>query len=169
MAGLNVAIVSGRIGKDPEIKRFNNGDEIANFSIATSETWTDKRSGDRKEKTEWHNIKVQGEHFIKVVRQFLNKGDRVTVQGKIETRSWEKDGEKRYSTEIVVGPFKGEIALVETKNESGRGGGDDRGGGRGRGRDNDDRRRDDDRSKSQGSTGYNRDLDDEIPFAPEFR
>ncbi len=159
MAGLNMAIVSGRIGKDPEVKRFQNGDEIANFSVATSEVWTDKRSGDKREKTEWHNIKVQGEHFIKVVRQFLNKGDRVTITGKIETRSWEKDGEKRYATEIVVGPFKGEIVLVETKNESGRGRDDDRGGRR----DRDDRRCDDDRGRSTSRQSSN-DLDDEIPF-----
>lgn len=169
MAGLNMAIVCGRVGKEPEVKRFQNGNEIANFSIATSQEWRDKRSGDKNEKTEWHNIKVQGEHFIKVVRQCVNKGDRLLVVGTIETRSWEKDGEKRYATELVVGPFKGEITLIETRGE--KGGSRDRDDDRGRSRDRDDRSRGDDRGRSggSGSTGYNRDLDDEIPFGPEFR
>lgn len=163
MAGMNIAILSGRVGQEPEILRFQSGDEVANFTLATSESWTDKRNGYRKEKTEWHKIKVLGEGNVKIVRQYVNKGDRLGIEGTIQYRQWDKDGEKRYATEIVVGPFRGRIHLIETRGEregGGRGRDDDRGR-RDRSRD-DDRRRDDDRGRSRRT--LEQDLDDEIPF-----
>lgn len=112
MPGINKAFIVGRLGKDPEIKAFSNGGRIANFSVATSETWNDKASGERKERTEWHNITVQGDGLVGVVERFLKKGSEVSVVGKIQTRKWQdKDGQDRYTTEIVVG-MGGELALI---------------------------------------------------------
>jgi single-strand DNA-binding protein len=112
MPGINKAFIVGRLGKDPEIKSFSNGGRIANFSVATSETWNDKASGERKERTEWHNITVQGDGLVGVVERFLKKGSEVSVVGKIQTRKWsDKDGQDRYTTEIVVG-MGGELALI---------------------------------------------------------
>jgi single-strand DNA-binding protein len=112
MPGINKAFIVGRLGKDPEIKSFSNGGRIANFSVATSETWNDKASGERKERTEWHNITVQGDGLVGVVERFLKKGSEVSVVGKIQTRKWQdKDGQDRYTTEIVVG-MGGELALI---------------------------------------------------------
>lgn len=112
MAGINKAFIVGRLGKDPEIKSFSNGGKLASFSVATSETWTDKSSGERKERTEWHNVTVQGDGLISVVERFLKKGSEVSVVGKIQTRKWQdQNGADRYTTEIVVG-MGGELALI---------------------------------------------------------
>jgi single-strand DNA-binding protein len=101
MSGLNKVQLIGRIGKDPEIKTFSNGGSIANFSIATSETWKDKTTGEKKESTEWHNISVNGP-LVGVVEKYVHKGDQIYVEGKLKTRSWEKDGVTKYITEVIV-------------------------------------------------------------------
>ena len=123
MAGsVNKVILVGNLGRDPEIRSMPNGDRIANFSLATSETWRDKSSGERKEKTEWHNIVIRNENIGKVAQQYLRKGSEVYIEGAITTRKWQdQSGADRYTTEIVVGPFKGEMTLI---------GGRDGGGGR---------------------------------------
>jgi single-strand DNA-binding protein len=104
MSSVNKAILIGNLGKDPEVKSFQSGGKIANFSIATSESWKDKSTGERKERTEWHNITVQGDGLVGVVERFLKKGSKVYIEGKIQTRKWQdRDGNDRYTTEIVVG------------------------------------------------------------------
>jgi single-strand DNA-binding protein len=168
MAGINKVIIVGRVGKDPETRNFPSGGEMAEFSIATSETWRDKTTGERKEKTEWHNIKILNDGLVKnVVRPYVSKGSLVGIEGELQTEQWEKNGEKRYSTKVVVGAFRGTLYLLGNK--------DDNGGGS---------RRDDDRGNSRSSGGsqgnrpgnggtgggsFSHDMDDDIPFAPEFR
>ena len=125
MAGVNKVILVGRLGKDPEAKTFNNGGSVVNFSVATSETWKDKQSGERKEKTEWHNIVVRNENIGKVATQYLRKGSEVYIEGSIATRKYQdSSGADRYVTEIVIGPFNGGLTLI-----GGKGGGSDNGGG----------------------------------------
>ena len=122
MAGsVNKAIILGNLGRDPEIKSFPSGGQIATFSVATSEGWRDKASGERKEKTQWHNIVVKGENLVRVCENYLRKGSKIYVEGAIETRDYQdRDGQKRYATEIVVGPFKGEITLLDSPNSGDR-------------------------------------------------
>ncbi|MFN7398095.1 MAG: single-stranded DNA-binding protein [Sandaracinobacter sp.] len=157
--GVNKVILVGNLGKDPEIKSFANGGKIANFSIATSESWKDKMSGERKERTEWHNIKIDNENLIRVVEQYLRKGSKVYVEGQLQTRKWQdRDGNDRYTTEVVVGRFKGELELLDRREGGGGGGGDDygsaparapAGGGMGGG------------AKPQ---SFDDDMDDDVPF-----
>lgn len=112
MPGINKVFIVGRLGKDPEIKSFANGGKIANISVATSETWKDKQTGEKKERTEWHSITVQGDGLVGVVERFLKKGSEVSVVGKLQTRKWQdKEGNDRYTTETVVG-MGGELALI---------------------------------------------------------
>ncbi len=126
MAGVNKVILVGRLGKDPESKSFSNGGSVVKFSVATSETWRDKQSGERKEKTEWHNVVIFNENLGKVASQFLRKGSQVYLEGAIETRKWQdQQGADRYTTEIVLARFRGELTLLDTKDS---GGGGDRGG-----------------------------------------
>ncbi|MFZ4380846.1 MAG: single-stranded DNA-binding protein [Sandarakinorhabdus sp.] len=136
MAGVNKVILVGRLGKDPETKSFANGGSVTQFTMATSETWRDKASGERKEKTEWHNIVIRNENIGKVAQQYLRKGSEVFIEGSIATRKYQdQSGAERYITEIVVGPFKGELSLIGGR-DSGGGGqsrGDDFGGGGGYG------------------------------------
>jgi len=120
MAGINKVLIVGRVGKDPEIRSFNDGNKIANFSIATSQTWRDKNSGERKEKTQWHNIAVRNQGTVKIVEDYVTKGSLIGVFGELETREWEKDGIKRYSTEIVIAPFNGELFLLGGKSDGDR-------------------------------------------------
>jgi single-strand DNA-binding protein len=114
MAGsLNVAQLIGNLGKDPDIRKTQDGRMIANFSIATSETWKDKATGEKKEATEWHTIAVFNENLAKVVEQYLKKGSKVFVQGKIQTRKWQdKEGKDRWSTEIVLQGFDSKLILL---------------------------------------------------------
>jgi len=131
MAGINTVILVGRLGKDPESKSFANGGSVVNFTMATSETWRDKQSGERKEKTEWHNIVIRNENIGKVATQYLRKGSEVYIEGTLSTRKWQdQSGADRYTTEIVVGPFKGELALIGGRDGGGAsaGGGADLGG-----------------------------------------
>ena len=131
MAGVNKVILVGRLGKDPESKSFANGGSVVNFTMATSETWRDKQTGERKEKTEWHNIVIRNENIGKIATQYLRKGSEVYIEGTLSTRKWQdQSGADRYTTEIVVGPFKGELALIGGRDGGGAsaGGGGDRGG-----------------------------------------
>jgi single-strand DNA-binding protein len=116
MSGVNKVTILGRLGKDPEMKGFNNGNSVANFSIATSEEWKDKTTGEKKSNTEWHNI-VAYTPFAEIVSKYLNKGDQVYIEGKLKTRSWEKDGVTRYVTEIHVTSLQ----LLSNKREEGGG------------------------------------------------
>jgi single-strand DNA-binding protein len=114
MAGSkNLAILIGNVGKDPEIRMTRDGKKIANFSVATSESWTDKGSGERRDQTEWHTVVVFNERVADVVEKYLRKGHKVAVEGQIKSRKWQdKNGQDRYTTEIVIGPFKGEVTLL---------------------------------------------------------
>ncbi|HEX6980175.1 MAG TPA: single-stranded DNA-binding protein [Alphaproteobacteria bacterium] len=120
MAGsVNKVILIGNLGRDPEIRSFQNGGRVANLSIATSETWRDKASGERKEKTEWHRVVVYNDKLVDVVERYLKKGAKVYIEGQLETRKWsDQSGQERYTTEIVLRPFRGELTMLD-----GRGGG----------------------------------------------
>ncbi len=132
MAGVNKVILVGRLGKDPETKSFANGGSVTQFTMATSENWRDKQSGERKEKTEWHNIVIRNENIGKVAQQYLRKGSEVYIEGAITTRKWQdQSGADRYTTEIVVGPFKGELSLIGGRDGGGASAGGGGGGGGG--------------------------------------
>ena len=155
MAGsINKVILIGNLGHDPEVRTFQNGGKVCNLRIATSETWKDKASGERKERTEWHSVAIHNEALVRLAEQYLRKGSKVYIEGKLETRKWhDQSGQDRYSTEITLRPFAGELTFLDSPS-GGNGGGQDR----------------------QQSSGYNEggrpsgDIgDDEIPFAPEWR
>lgn len=115
MAGVNKAIVVGNVGKDPEIRTFQNGGRVASFSVATSESWKDKTSGERKERTEWHRISIFNDALVGIVEKYVRKGSKVYLEGQLETRKYEKDGHDMYTTEIVLRPYRGEISLLDSK------------------------------------------------------
>ena len=116
MAGsVNKVILIGNIGNDPEVKSMQSGDKVCNFSVATSESWKDKASGERKERTEWHRVVVFNQGLINVCENYLKKGSKVYVEGQVETRNYEKDGQKIYTTEIVLRPFRGEITMLDSR------------------------------------------------------
>lgn len=171
MAGsVNKVIIVGNLGRDPEVRSFGNGGKVVNLRIATSENWRDKQTGERKERTEWHSVAIYNEALGKIAEQYLKKGSTVYVEGQLETRKWQdQSGADRYTTEIVLRQFRGELTLLGGRGEGGGGGGgyDDRGGyddggqgggyggsasGGGRG------------GPSSGSGGGRSDMDDEIPF-----
>lgn len=119
MAGsLNRVLLIGNLGSDPEIKTMQSGDKVANLSIATSESWKDKTSGERKERTEWHRVVVFNQPLVSLVENYLRKGSKVYVEGQIETRSYEKDGAKVYTTEIVLKAYRGEITMLDARGGS---------------------------------------------------
>lgn len=165
MAGVNKVILVGNLGKDPEIRTTGDGTKIVSFSLATSESWRDKASGERKERTEWHNVVIFNEQLGKVAEQYLRKGSKVYVEGALQTRKWtDKEGQTKYTTEIVLQRFRGELTMLDGRGESSsrdmgeseegsfrsspRGGGGTSSGSRGGGF----------------GGGTSRDLDDEIPF-----
>lgn len=115
MAGLNSVQIIGNVGADPEIKSFQNGGKVANLSIATSETWKDKQTGEKKEKTEWHRIACFNEGLVKVIESYVKKGSKIYVRGQLETRSWEQDGQKKYTTEVVMRPYNSDLLLLDGK------------------------------------------------------
>lgn len=121
MAGsVNKVILVGNLGKDPEIRSFQNGGRVASFSIATSENWKDKSTGERKEKTEWHRISVLNDKLVEIVERYLKKGAKVYIEGQLETRKWtDKDGHEKYSTEVVLRPFRGELTMLDGKSGGG--------------------------------------------------
>jgi single-strand DNA-binding protein len=175
MAGsVNKVILVGNLGRDPEVRSFQNGGKVVNLRIATSETWRDKATGERKERTEWHSVAIFNENIGKIAEQYLRKGSKVYVEGQLETRKWQdQSGADRYSTEVVLRQYRGELTLLGGRDGGGAGGGmDDRGsgggyddyqggggqgggaqgGGYGGGR------------GGSGGGGGRSDLDDEIPF-----
>lgn len=116
MASVNKVILVGNLGKDPEVRRLQSGDPVVNLSIATSETWKDKSSGERKEKTEWHRVVIFNLRLAEVAEKYLRKGSKVYLEGSLQTRKWsDKDGADRYSTEIVLANFRGEIVMLDGK------------------------------------------------------
>lgn len=130
MAGsVNKVILIGNLGRDPEIRSFQNGGRVANLNIATSETWRDKASGERKERTEWHRVTVFNENLVGVVERFLKKGSKVYIEGQLETRKYEKDGREQYTTEVVLRPYRGELTLLDGRAGGGAEGGEEYGGG----------------------------------------
>jgi single-strand DNA-binding protein len=169
MAGsVNKVILVGNLGRDPEVRNFPSGGKVCNLRIATSETWRDKASGERREKTEWHSVAIFAEGLVRVAEQYLRKGSKVYLEGQLETRKWQdQSGQDRYSTEVVLRPYTSTMVLLDGRGEggggmgggaggsmgggemgySGGGGGGFGGGGQG------------DYAPARGS-----DLDDEIPF-----
>jgi len=147
MAGsVNKVILVGNLGKDPEVRRMTSGDPVVNLSVATSESWRDKASGERKEKTEWHRVVIFNKNLAEVAEKYLRKGSKVYVEGQLQTRKWtDKDGAEKYSTEVVLQNFRGELTMLDGRN-GGEGGGGSRGAG-------------------EAPASFQRDeLDDEIPF-----
>ena len=160
MAGsINKVILIGNLGNDPEVKTMQSGDRVANLSVATSESWKDKATGERKERTEWHRVVVFNQNLINVCENYLKKGSKIYVEGQLETRSWEQDGQKKYTTEVVLRPYRGEITMLDSKGSSGGGfasqGQDDYGSGFGGGSSSS--------AKSSSRAPVN-ELEDEIPF-----
>ena len=129
MAGsVNKVILIGNLGRDPEIRTFQNGGKVANLRIATSEQWKDRNTGERKERTEWHSVAIMSEGLVNVVERFLKKGSKVYVEGQLETRKWQdQQGNDRYSTEVALRPFRSELTMLDGRGGSGGGGGGGRG------------------------------------------
>ena len=117
MAGsLNKVILIGRLGADPEVRRLNSGDAVVNLRIATSESWRDKNSGERRERTEWHSVVIFNEQLAKVAEQYLRKGSLVYLEGQLQTRKWQdQNGQDRYTTEIVLQRYRGELQMLDGK------------------------------------------------------
>lgn len=157
MAGsVNKVIILGNLGRDPEVRTFANGGKVVNLRIATSETWKDKNSGERKERTEWHSVAIFSEPLARIAEQYLRKGSKVYIEGQLETRKWQdQSGQDRYSTEVVLRPFSGSLTLLDGRSEGGSDRQPDTGGGYQSGG-----------QQGGGSQGYgdHRDMDDEIPF-----
>ena len=166
MAGsVNKVILVGNLGRDPEVRRLNSGAPVVNLRIATSENWRDKSTGERQERTEWHNVVIFNENLAKIAEQYLRKGSKVYVEGQLQTRKWQdQSGQDKYTTEVVLTRFRGELTLLDGRGDgaqSGESGGDfgrsspmERGGGGGAPR----------RSGGGGGGSYAEELDDEIPF-----
>jgi single-strand DNA-binding protein len=159
MAGsVNKVILIGNLGADPEIRSLNSGDRVANLRIATSETWRDRGSGERKEKTEWHRVVVFNENIVKVCEQYLRKGAKVYVEGAIQTRKWtDQAGVEKFSTEIVLQKFRGELTMLDGRGE---GAGEGEAGGYNGGFSSGPRAA----PSSAPREDFSADLDDEIPF-----
>jgi single-strand DNA-binding protein len=117
MAGsVNKAIILGNLGRDPEVRSFPNGGKVCNLRIATSETWKDKTTGERKERTEWHSVAIMNEPLVRVAEQYLRKGSKVYIEGQLETRKWQDQaGNDKYATEIVLRPYRGELTILDGK------------------------------------------------------
>jgi single-strand DNA-binding protein len=168
MAGVNKVILVGNLGKDPEARSMNNGGEVVSFSIATSESWNDKASGERKEKTEWHNIVIFNENLGRVAKQYLRKGSTCYIEGALQTRKWtDQSGADRYTTEIVLQRFRGELVLLGGRDGGGSGGGQSGGssyGGDDGGNRNFGGSSGGGRAPSPAGGAFDSDLDDDVPF-----
>ena len=158
MAGsLNKVMLIGNLGRDPEIRTFQNGGKVCNLRIATSERWRDKNTGENREKTEWHSVAIFNEGLVRVCEQYLRKGSKVYIEGQLQTRKWQdQSGADKYSTEVVLQGFNGSMIMLDGRGEGGSGGGGGGGGGysqdpMGGGYDS-------------GPSGGSSNLDDEIPF-----
>ena len=163
MAGsVNKVILIGNLGRDPEVRSFGNGGKVCNLRIATSETWKDKNTGERREKTEWHSVAIFNDGLVRIAEQYLKKGSKVYIEGALQTRKYQApDGTDRYSTEVVLQGFGGTLTMLDGRDGGAQGGGNDQGGGYGGG---------DQGGYSSGNTGGGSagggrsDMDDEIPF-----
>jgi len=165
MAGsVNKVILVGNVGNDPEIRTFNNGGKVANFSLATSENWRDKQSGERREKTEWHRVAVFNDGLVGVIERYVKKGSKLYIEGKLQTRKWtDNSGVEKYTTEVVLQGFGSTLTMLDSRNEGGGRGGynqdsvayGNQGQGGGGGRQS---------ASAQEGPKENFDLDDEIPF-----
>ena len=174
MAGsVNKVILIGNLGRDPEVRTFQNGGKVCNLRIATSENWKDRNTGERRERTEWHSVAIFSEPLARIAEQYLRKGSKVYIEGQLETRKWQdQNGQDRYSTEVVLRPYRSELTLLDGRGEGGGGGGGGYGGGSqggGYGGGGYDSGGSDDRFGGGGQGGgggssSNRDMDDEIPF-----
>ena len=170
MAGsVNKVILVGNLGADPEIRSLNSGDRVANLRIATSETWRDRSSGERKEKTEWHRVVIFNDNLVKVAEQYQRKGSKVYIEGAIQTRKWtDQSGQEKYSTEIVLQKFRGELTMLDGRGDGDRdsmgGGGGDYGGGYGGGGGGFGGGQGQRNQSSGPREDFSADLDDEIPF-----
>ena len=130
MAGsVNKVILVGNLGNDPEVRTMQSGDKVVNLSLATSESWKDKASGERREKTEWHRVVIFNQGLVNVCENYLKKGSKLYIEGQLETRSWEQDGQKKYTTEVVLRPYRGELTMLDSRNSGGGGQGGGYGGG----------------------------------------
>jgi len=157
MAGVNKVILVGNLGADPEVRQLPSGEPVVNLRVATSESWRDKSSGERKEKTEWHRVVIFNENLAKVAEKYLHKGSKIYLEGQLQTRKWtNKDGQDQYSTEVVLQKFRGELVMLDGRGEGQALEGASMGGGGGR------------RAVSGGGRGEARDFssdpNDEIPF-----
>lgn len=131
MAGsVNKVILIGNLGRDPEVRTLPSGDRVVSFSIATTESWRDKQSGERKDRTEWHNISIFNENLGKIAEQYCRKGSKVYLEGQLQTREYtDKDGNQRKATDVVLQRFRGELTLLDSKGGRSEGAGDSEGGG----------------------------------------
>ncbi|MCV6592920.1 MAG: single-stranded DNA-binding protein [Silicimonas sp.] len=168
MAGsVNKVILVGNLGRDPETRTFQNGGKVCNLRIATSENWKDRNTGERRERTEWHSVAIFSEPLARIAEQYLRKGSKVYIEGQLETRKWQdQSGNDRYSTEVVLRPYRGELTLLDSRGDNQGGGGSYGGGGGSYGGDQGGY---DDRGYGGGSSGGgqpapSQELDDEIPF-----
>lgn len=155
MAGsVNKVILVGNVGQDPEVRQFQNGGQVCNFSLATSENWKDKNTGERREKTEWHRISVFNEGLIRVIQSYVKKGSKLYIEGQLETRKWQdRDGNDRYTTEVVLRGYGGNLTMLDSRSSSSGGYGQEQasyGGGP--------------RQMEGPAQDFSADLDDEIPF-----
>ena len=152
MAGsVNKVIVVGNLGRDPEARQMQDGNPVVNLSVATSENWRDKNTGERRERTEWHRVVIFNERLADVAQKYLHKGSKVYLEGQLQTRKWtDQSGQERYTTEIVLGRFRGELTMLDSRAESGAGGAEFN------------------QDRSTGQTGAGEtasaELDDDIPF-----
>jgi single-strand DNA-binding protein len=133
MAGsLNKVMLIGNLGRDPEVRTFQNGGKVCNLSIATSETWKDRNTGERREKTEWHSVAIFNEGLVRIAEQYLRKGSKVYIEGQLQTRKWQdQSGADRYSTEVVLQGFGSTLTMLDARGDSGGQGSGDYGGGYG--------------------------------------
>nr|WP_262691793.1 single-stranded DNA-binding protein [Kordiimonas aestuarii] len=179
MAGsVNKVILVGNLGRDPEVRTMNDGSPVVNLSLATSETWRDRQSGERKERTEWHRVVIFNENLAKVAQQYLKKGSTIYIEGQLQTRKWtDQQGVEKYSTEVVLQRFRGELTMLGGRGDSQGGGfgdnnqsgyGDDygssQGGGFGGGQQAGGQQGGRGGSQQGGGFGGGAELDDEIPF-----
>ena len=156
MAGVNKVILVGNLGRDPEVRHTQDGRKIVNFSIATSETWKDRQTGERRERTEWHRIVIFNEGLANVAEQYLHKGSKVYIEGQLQTRKWTDNASvEKYTTEVVLQNFRGELQMLDSRSS---------GGGGGMGGDNDDFSSGGNGGGGSAPAGGFDDLDDEIPF-----
>lgn len=166
MAGVNKVILVGNLGRDPEVRTFSNGGKVCNLRIATSETWRDKQTGERKERTEWHSVAIFNEPLAKIAEQYLKKGSTVYIEGQLETRKWtDQQGQERYTTEVVLRPYTGNLTLLGGRDGGGGNyGGGAQGGGYGGGYDDGPSYGGGSPAPSGGGGGGRPDFDDDIPF-----